>query len=120
MINTTAALVDLAKARAGEIDMPLITHISLGTGGLSAGVPRTPSPAETDLVAEVIIKPVTFVGRTANKNVWEIELDTSECNGEAISELGVWADDTLIAIDTFTAKNKDSSTVQTWRYEEEF
>jgi len=120
MIITTAAKVDLARARASEIAIPLITHISVGTGGLSAGVPRTPLPTETTLVAETLKKSVTYIGRTANKNVYEIELGVLECNGQAISEMGVWSGATLIAIDTFTSKNKDANTVQTYRYEEEF
>lgn len=120
MINTTAARVDLAKARAAEISLPQITHISVGTGGLSGGVPRTPAPSETALVTEVLKKSVTFVGRTDNQNHYKIELDATECNGSALSEMGVWAGSTLVAIDTFTAKNKDENMTMTFDYVEVF
>ncbi len=119
MIITTACKVDIAKARASEISMPQITHISVGTGGMSGGSPRTPLPSETALVAETLKKAVTYVGRTGSLNEYKIDLDATECNGQAISEMGVWCGTTLVAIDTFLPKNKDSNMVMTFDYAEE-
>lgn len=120
MIITTACRTDLAKSRAAEISLPQITHISVGTGGLSSGAPRTPDPGETALVTETLKKNVTFVGRTGKKNQYKIDLDATECNGQALSEMGVWCGSTLVAIDTFMPKNKDSNTLLTFNYAEEF
>lgn len=119
MIITTACKVDIAKARANEAAMPQITHISVGTGGLTSGVPRTPAPGETALVTETLKKAVTYLGRTGSQNQYKIELDATECNGQALSEMGVWSGTTLVAIDTFLPKNKDSNMTMTFDYVEE-
>lgn len=43
-VTTTQGRIDLAKVRAGEIPIPKITHIALGTGGHQPGDPTKPVP----------------------------------------------------------------------------
>lgn len=121
MIVTNQARIDLAKARNDEITIPQITHISLGTGGMDGGSPRTASPSETALQNEVIKKTAVVVGRDGSKVTYRIVLSAGEANGNAISELGLWSSEIiLVGIETFTPKNKDANTILTFSVDEVF
>ena len=120
MIVTNLNKIDLARARNQEIEMPEVTHIAVGTGGMDGESPRVPVASETALVTETIRKLATHVSRTDNKNKWQIQLSASEGNGQAISEIGLFNNSTLLAVETFLPKNKDENSVFTFEIEEEF
>lgn len=122
-VTTTQGKIDLARARAGEIPMPQITHMALGTGGHVAGDPTTPvppDPGQTELDNEVLRKPVT-VTRVDNTVKYSIELGETEGNGEVITEAGLIDNNgALVAVKTFGGKTKEVDTTLVLDWTEDF
>ena len=52
-IKTKAFRIKTAQAHAGLGDLPAVKYIALGTGGVSAGLPKNLSGSETKLYNEV-------------------------------------------------------------------
>ncbi len=121
LIVTDQARIDIAKARAGEIPMPKIETIEIGNAGHSGSLPITVTPDMQSLNNKVMEKVAFHIGRTDNRNVYQIEILENELNGEPISEIGLRADNgTLVALQTFAPKYKESDNIFTFDITEEF
>lgn len=122
-VTTTQGKIDLARARAGEIPIPKITHIALGTGGHEPGDPTKPVPPSPDQLAlenEILRKPVS-IERTGNVNRYWIELGKDEANGQVITEEGLIDENgTLVAVKTFGGKTKEIDTTLVFDWYENF
>lgn len=111
-ISTVTFREKLAEATAGNITLPQASQIAFGNGGHdTSGQPVDPTGTETSVPGEFLQKSlntITFTGATT-----ELEglLDFTEGNGEEVSAVGIYdADGDLMALKTFTPKNKDSET----------
>ncbi len=122
-VTTTQGKIDLARARAGEIPIPKIAYIALGTGGHEPGDPTKPVPPSPDQLAlenEILRKPVS-IERTGNVNRYWIELGKDEANGQVITEEGLIDENgTLVAVKTFGGKTKEIDTTLVFDWYENF
>lgn len=108
----------ICKAHAGEKELPQITHIALGEGGIFGGEPREVTGNETALQALLAKKEVESrlyveeedadTGALQVKMRYTVSLAKDELVGKKISEAGlVDADGGLVAYITFLEKGKD-------------
>lgn len=108
----------LCKAHAGDTQLKPITHISLGNGGISEGIPVTVTGNETALKNEIIKKAAeshqyleeedASTGEVKAKMRYMVSLGKTELVNEKISEAGlIDADGGLVAYLTFLEKGKD-------------
>ena len=122
-VTTTQGKIDIARARAGEIPMPQITYIALGTGGHEAGDPTKPIPPSTDQSAleNEIVRKIVTSQRTNNVIKYTIELEKVEANNEVITEAGLIDNNgTLVAVKTFGGKTKELDTTLVFYWDESF
>lgn len=101
----------LCKAHAGDIALPKITHMVLGSGGVDPqGEVKTPTGTETALYEEKIKKTLSghsFPIPTTCR--YSMKLEKNELANEYISEQGlIDAEGDLVAYKTFLPKGKDS------------
>lgn len=121
MSNTTATITGrekLAKARAGIAPLAKAAYIALGDGGAD----KTPAETATELYNEIIRKPITMPTFPATTTArYPIKLETNECAGIAFNEIGLFDDDgELIAIKTFSPKQKDDDMEMVFEIEDIF
>lgn len=100
----------LCKAHAGDIVLPKITHMVLGSGGVDEqGEVKTPTGKETELHEQKIKKALSdhsFPIPTTCR--YTMKLEKNELANEYISEQGlVDSDGDLVAYKTFLPKGKD-------------
>ncbi len=101
----------LCKAHAGDIELPKITHMVLGSGGVDEQEEvKTPTGKETELYDQKIKKALSghsFPIPTTCR--YTMKLEKNELANEYISEQGlVDAEGDLVAYKTFLPKGKDS------------
>lgn len=116
-ITTVLAKKKLLQARAGDITLPIITSMAIGTGGVDAdGNPIQPSELDTSLKNEIIRKPIeshSLVTDTEMK--YSVTITYDECSDENINELAlVDSDGDIVCIKTFKNKIKDSDVEMTF------
>ena len=115
----------LCKAHAGDIELPPITKMAWGDGGLEeSGTPKETTGQETALYNQLLEKDIEYhayhdEGETSCRYVGKIE--KSALVGKNISEIGlVDADGDLVAYKTFLAKGKDEDIPMTFNMDEVF
>ncbi len=122
-VVTLAARKKMVMARAGAIELPPITGMAFGTGGVDeSGVPIAPSGEAEGLRHEVFRKEVDrylFTDDTTCRYL--CTLVVGECDNEDINELGLYdAEGDLVAIKTFMSKGKDSDLEMTFQVDDIF
>lgn len=101
----------LCMAHAGDVSLPAITHMVIGTGGIdSAGNVIEPTGEETALNEQKIIKELsghTYPVSTTCR--YSMKLEKDELANEYISEQGLIDEDgDLVAYKAFLPKGKDT------------
>lgn len=123
VIITKKAREKLVKARAGAIQLPKITGMAFGNGGVdAAGNVKPPLENQSQLSNELLRKEIdgySFPDDTTCK--YECTLSESELAGEEISEIGLYdADGDIVCIKTFMRKGKDIEVEQTYTLSDMF
>lgn len=123
VIITKKAREKLVKARAGAIQLPKITGMAFGNGGVdAAGNVKPPLENQSQLSNELLRKEIdgySFPDDTTCK--YECTLSESELAGEEISEIGLYdADGDIVCIKTFMRKGKDVEVEQTYTLSDMF
>ncbi len=103
----------LCRAHAGDTELPAITYMALGSGGITGSGDSMsviePTGEETALAEQKIIKELS--GHTYPESTtcrYSAKLAKEELSGEYISEQGlIDADGDLVAYKTFMPKGKD-------------
>ncbi len=115
----------LCKAHAGDLELPVITKMAWGDGGVDeGGTPKQTTGAETGLYNQLLEKEVEghsypIEGETTCRYVGRIE--KSELTGKNISEIGlIDADGDLVAYKTFLPKGKDEDVPMEFNMDEVF
>ncbi|WP_027364029.1 phage tail-collar fiber domain-containing protein [Desulfotruncus alcoholivorax] len=124
-ITTKLARISIARARNGEIVLPTVTHIAMGTGGHDPDDITKPIPPTEDdiqLENEVIRKPVASKERINDTAVrYSVILGTDEGNGYAFTEMGlIDSAGQLAARKTMGAKTKEPDVEMEFYFDEEF
>lgn len=117
VVITKKARENLCKARAGAITIPTVEGMAFGTGGIdSEGKVISLTDDQERLKNEIYRKAIdsySFPEETTCR--YECTLDISECQGETISEIGLYdTNGDIVAIKNFTAKGKDSDIEMTF------
>lgn len=122
-VTTTQARTDFAKARAGEIPLPKITHMALGTGGHQLGdvtKPVPPNPDAISLEAEVLRKVVTVTRNVTAVN-YKCEIGPLEANGVIFTEAAlIDQNGKVVAFKTFGGKTKENDVSLSFDWDENF
>lgn len=123
VIITKKAREKLVKARAGAIQLPKITGMAFGNGGVdAAGNVKPPLETQSQLSHELLRKEIdgySFPDDTTCK--YECTLSESELAGEEISEIGLYdTDGDIVCIKTFMRKGKDIEVEQTYTLSDMF
>lgn len=122
-VLTLTAKNKLMRARAGEISLPKITGIAIGSGGVDAeSSVLVPGPEQTSLNNELLRKEIDKYTIVSNSKCrYECTLANDELNGEYISEVALYdADGDLVAIKNFLPKGKDANLEMTLQIDDEF
>lgn len=123
VIITRKAREKLVKARAGAIQLPKITGMAFGNGGVNASGEVIP-PVETqgELANEIFRKEIDGYSFPADLTCrYECTLAESELAGEEISEVGLYDEEgDIVCIKTFTRKGKDDDVEQTYTLDDIF
>ncbi len=124
-VTTKLARISMARARNGEIVLPTITHIAMGTGGHEVDditKPIPPTENDIQLENEVIRKPVATKERINDTTVrYTVVLDPGEANGYAFTEMGlIDSSGELAARKTMGAKVKEPDVEMEFYFDEEF
>ncbi|NHM25472.1 hypothetical protein G7K71_08685 [Desulfofundulus sp. TPOSR] len=124
-VTTKQARIDMARARAGEIVLPQVTHIAFGTGGHEPGdvtKPIPPSENDTALEQEVIRVPIASRTRINETTVrYKVSLAGDQANGMPLTEAGlIDSNGRLVARKTFGAKVKEPDVSMDFEWDEEF
>lgn len=122
-IITKKAKVNMVKARAGEITLPVIVGMAFGSGGVdSAGKVVAPTENQATLKKELLRKLIdrhTFTDDTTCR--YECTLSESELAGQYISEVGLYdSAGYIVCIKTFTPKGKDGDIEMTFSLDDIF
>lgn len=111
-IITVAGRKKLCKAHAGDMNLPPITQMAWGDGGvLEDGTPKITSGDESSLSNELLRKDITGHSYPVEEETtcrYSGCLEKDELTGKEISEMGLYdAEGDLIAYRTFRRKGKD-------------
>ncbi len=108
-VITIAGREKLAKARAGVANLPPITHMAFGSGGVDGtGEPIIHANTVTQLGNEELRVVVSISNPVVTTNRYSGSIGKLELADVQISEIGLFDEDgDLIAIRTFTKKQKD-------------
>ncbi len=111
-ISTVTFREKLAEVTAGTGTLPQASQIAFGNDGVDgSGNPVDPTGLETTVPGQFIQKALSTVSFTGTTTELEGLLDFDEGNGEEVSAVGIYdADGDLMALKTFTPKNKDNET----------
>lgn len=113
------------KAHAGDMTLPIITHMAWGDGGVEEnGKPKTASGNEIGLYKELMKKEIethVYTDETETICRYTAALNKGELTGSEISEMGLFdAEGDLIAYRTFMRKGKDADIPQIYDMDEIF
>lgn len=113
----------MAKARAGAIALPKITHMAFGDGGTDAsGVVIAPTTLDNSLKHELLRSPIDgyiFVSDTICRYSYRIK--KAELVGKKINEVGlIDSEGDLIIVKAFKNKEKDDDMEMIFEIDDEF
>lgn len=117
-ITTTIAKKKMLLARAGQQELPVITQMVFGTGGVNlAGEVLEPAEGQQELKEEIYRKDITKVEIVSDTKItYYCTLDEDELVDKDISELALAdADGDLVTIKNCKAKGKDSDFILTFK-----
>lgn len=122
-VVTKAYRIKMLKARAGDLELPPITKMAFGDGGVdSDGTVKTPTTEQTALNNELGRKDIsshTYPSDTSCKYI--CSLSETDFAGEKINEIAlVDSEGTLAAIKNFTDKGKDDDLEMDFEVTDEF
>lgn len=110
-LTTTIAKKKMLLARAGQQDLPAITQMAFGSGGIDEDTGNVLEPVndQQELKEEIYRKNIDKVEIVSDTQVrYYCTLEENELSGEDISEIAlVDADGDLVTIKNFMAKGKD-------------
>lgn len=117
---TTIRRKKLAQASAGEISLPPIAGMALGTGGVDeSGTVQEP---EENLRVELVRR--AYDSKEAVTDTcyrYSLALQEEEFAGEEISEMALYdADGDVVAVKTFAVKVKDADMVMIFDMDDQF
>ena len=110
-ITTTIAKKKMLLARAGQQELPAITQMVFGSGGVNlAGEVLEPSEGKYELSEEIYRKDIEKVEIVSDTQIrYYCTLNENELIDKDISEIALAdADGDLVTIKNFKAKGKDS------------
>lgn len=110
-VITAKAKKKLAEARHGDIALPVVAGIALGDGGVDAeGNVRDPLAEDISLRSELVRKEYSRSEKISDScYCYRINLGKEELAGKSISEAALFdTEGDLLAISTFTGKQKDA------------
>lgn len=116
--TTTIAKKKMLLARAGQQELPQITKMAFGIGGVNvAGEVLEPSEGQQELGEEVYRKDIDKFEIISDTQIkYYCTLDENELVDKDISEIAlVDADGDLVTIKNFKAKGKDSDFEMTFK-----
>ncbi len=117
-ITTTIAKKKMLLARAGQQELPAITQMAFGSGGVNvAGEVLEPSEGQQELREEIYRKDIDKFEIIIDTQIkYYCTLDENELVDKDISEIAlVDADGDLVTIKNFKAKGKDSDFEMTFK-----
>mgnify|MGYP001060993998 CR=1 FL=1 len=117
-ITTTIAKKKMLLARAGQQELPAITQMVFGSGGVNlAGEVLEPSEGQQELSEEIYRKDIEKVEIVSDTQIrYYCTLNENELIDEDISEIALAdADGDLVTIKNFKAKGKDSDFEMTFK-----
>jgi hypothetical protein len=110
-ITTTIAKKKMLLARAGQQELPAITQMVFGSGGVNlAGEVLEPSEGQQELSEEIYRKDIEKAEIVSDTQIrYYCTLNENELIDKDISEIALAdADGDLVTIKNFKAKGKDS------------
>ena len=110
-ITTIAAKRKMLLARAGKIELPPITQMAFGSGGVNAaGEVLEVEAGQQELNNELYRKDIDSIEVVSDTQIKYIcQINENELTGEKISELAlIDADGDPLTIKNFESKGKDS------------
>ena len=122
-VVTKAYRIKMLKARAGDLELPPITQMAFGKGGVdSSGAVKTPTTEQTALNDQLGVKDISSHSYPTDTSCKYIcTLGESDYAGEEISEIALVDDDgDLAAIKNFLPKGKDSDLEMEFAVTDEF
>ncbi len=117
-ITTTIAKKKMLLARAGQQELPAITKMVFGSGGVNlAGEVLEPSEEQQELKEEIYEKDIGKVEIVSDTQIrYYCTLNENELIDKDISEIALAdADGDLVTIKNFKAKGKDSDFEMTFK-----
>ncbi len=124
-VTTAVARRKLCRAHAGDMELPAITRMAWGNGGVDeTGQPLATTGNEVGLYNELLVKDIEsheYVGDGETTCRYTATLEAEELSGEEISEMGLYdSEGDLVAYRTFLRKGKDADIPQIYDMEEVF
>lgn len=124
-VITAVGRKKLCMAHAGDSELPAITKIAWGNGGIDqSGQPISTTGNEIGLYHQLLDKNIEsheYVNDGQTTCRYTATLEAGELDGEEISEMGLFdAEGDLVAYRTFTRKGKDSDIPQVYNMDEVF
>lgn len=115
----------ICMAHAGDAQLPVITKMAWGDGGVdAAGQPLATTGNETGLYNQLLAKEIEsheYVNEEQTTCRYRATLEEGELSGKEISEMGLYdAEGDLIAYRTLLRKGKDPDVPQIYDMEEIF
>lgn len=117
-ITTTIAKKKMLLARAGQQELPAITQMVFGSGGVNlAGEVLEPSEGQQELREEIYRKDIEKVEIVSDTQIrYYCTLNENELIDKDISEIALAdADGDLVTIKNFKTKGKDSDFQMTFK-----
>lgn len=124
-VITTTGRRKFCKAHAGDRELPVITHMAWGDGGVDeSGQPKEATGNEISLYNQLLKKEIqyhVYVNVEETTCRYTATLDKGELTGKEISEMGLYdSEGDLIAYRTFMRKGKDADIPQIYDMDEIF
>lgn len=124
-VITEAGRKKLCMAHAGDMELPAITKMAWGNGGVDeAGQPIVTTGNEIGLYHQLLSKNIEshdYVNEGQTACRYTATLEAGELDGEEISEMGLYdAEGDLVAYRTFLRKGKDADIPQIYDMDEIF
>ena len=115
----------ICMAHSGDSEMPRITHMAWGAGGVQEdGTPKQTTGEETGLYNLLLKKPIEAHSYTNDEKTtcrYTATLEAEELTGKEISEMGLYDDNgDLASYRTFLRKGKDEDIPQIYDMDEIF
>lgn len=122
-IITTIAKTKMVQARNGEIPLPRVAGIALGSGAVNAdGTLQEPMATENQLKNEILRREYVSCAKISDTCYrYRIELGADELAGEVITEMALYdTDGDLLAIRVFAGKQKDMDMEMAFEFDDKF